>query len=207
MKEMIIVDARELSCPEPVIRTMKALEMNSNILVIVDNVMALENVKRLGSKVGCAIEVDNEEDGTYRIHLSKGEGIKPIIGKDDDLLCENRPVPVRSGPFVIVFPENRMGRGSDELGEVLIRAFIHTLPLQETKPDTIIFYNSGVKLTVRGAAVLDDLKTLAEAGVEMLVCGTCVNYYDIAKDVAVGTISNMYDIAGIMSRSGRLVMP
>jgi selenium metabolism protein YedF len=114
---------------------------------------------------------------------------------------------VQSGPFVIVIAENKMGRGNDELGYVLIRAFLHTIALQAEKPDIMIFYNTGVKLAIQGSEVLDDLKELASAGVEMLVCGTCLNYFEAKEKLGVGVVSNMYDIAGIMSRAGRLLVP
>lgn len=205
MNDIEIVDARGLGCPQPVILAKKAIEKQNQILVLVDNEIALENVKRLGTSIGCDIQVDQTERGTYRIHLSKKPGAK--IPADDEVLAACGSEPVQQGPFVVVFSENRMGRGSDELGDVLIRAFIHTLCQQELKPDVMIFYNAGVKLTVKDSEVIDDLKQLAEAGVELLVCGTCTNYFNITQEVAVGTISNMYDIAGTMSRAGRLVAP
>ena len=100
-----------------------------------------------------------------------------------------------------------MGRGNDELGDVLMRAFLHTICLEKAKPDVLIFYNTGVKLTVQGSEVLDDLKEMAAAGVELLVCGTCLNYFEIKDQLAVGIVSNMYDIAQTMSRAGRLLTP
>lgn len=114
---------------------------------------------------------------------------------------------VNAGPFVIVFSENRMGRGNNELGDVLIKAFVHTLCQQENKPDVIIFYNTGVKLAEKDSEVIDDLKQLAEAGAKLLICGTCANYFKISDRIGAGVISNMYDIAGIMCEAGRLVMP
>ena len=100
-----------------------------------------------------------------------------------------------------------MGRGNQELGYVLVKAFIHTLSEQEEVPETIIFYNTGVLLTVKGGDIIEDLQKLAAAGANILVCGTCTNYFDIAEDVGVGVISNMYDIADAMCQAGRLVMP
>jgi selenium metabolism protein YedF len=100
-----------------------------------------------------------------------------------------------------------MGRGNDELGYVLIRSFIHTMLSLEPLPQTVIFYNTGVKLTVRDSEVLDDLKELEQKGIAVLVCGTCLNYFGISKDLSVGVISNMYDIASIMAAAGRLVVP
>ncbi|MCX5858200.1 MAG: sulfurtransferase-like selenium metabolism protein YedF, partial [Deltaproteobacteria bacterium] len=151
------------------------------------------------------IQADRQADGTYQIHLWKAKVAPAVTGQEALAACGSESQ--QKGPFVVVFSEDRMGRGNDELGWVLIRAFIHTLCQQELKPDAMIFYNTGARLTVKDSEVLDDLKMLAGDGVEMLVCGTCTNYFDISKDVAVGTISNMYDIASLMSRAGRLVSP
>jgi selenium metabolism protein YedF len=205
MADTKTIDARGLGCPQPVILAKKALEQDDRILVLVDDEIALENIKRMGTNAGCDIQADRQADGTYQIHLWKAKGALAITDQDALAACGTEPQ--QQGPFVVVFSEDRMGRGNDELGYVLIRAFIHTLCQQEMKPDAMIFYNTGAKLTVKDSEVLDDLITLAGAGVDMLVCGTCTNYFDITKDVAVGTISNMYDIAGLMSRAGRLVSP
>jgi selenium metabolism protein YedF len=204
MEDVEIVDARGLGCPQPVILAKKALERNDRILVLVDNQTAVENVKRMGTKNGCDVQVESKPDGTFELSLSKTpgatqaeSGIPATCGSEASI----------NGPFVVVFSENRMGRGNDELGYVLIRAFIHTLCQQERKPDAMVFYNSGVKLAVKDSEVLGDLRELCDGGVEMLVCGTCVNYFGITEEISVGTISNMYDIVDLMSRAGRLVMP
>ncbi|MFZ3157005.1 MAG: sulfurtransferase-like selenium metabolism protein YedF [Smithella sp.] len=113
----------------------------------------------------------------------------------------------KSGPFVIVVSEDKMGRGNAELGTVLIKAFMHTVAGQAKKPDVMIFYNTGVKLTVQGSDVLEDLKQLESEGVQVLVCGTCLNYFEIKDKLAVGVVSNMYDIVEIMNSAGRLLVP
>ena len=195
------VDARGLTCPQPVLLAKKALDVGDRIEVLVDNETARENVKRLGIKEGCDVQVEDRPDGTYRLSLSKRAGAESPDGR-----CAANESAI-TGPFVVVCSDNRMGRGPDELGQVLMRAFLHTLAEQREKPDTIVFYNAGVQLTVKDSPVLDDLRALADAGVEILVCGTCVNYFGIGEVVSVGTVSNMYDIAGAMSRSGRLVVP
>jgi selenium metabolism protein YedF len=112
-----------------------------------------------------------------------------------------------SGSFVIVIPENKMGRGNEELGIVLIKAFLHTVAGQAKKPDVVIFYNTGVKLTVQGSDVLEDLKKLESEGGQILVCGTCLNYFEIKDQLAVGVVSNMYDIVETMSNAERLLTP
>jgi selenium metabolism protein YedF len=204
MSKTKTVDARGLACPQPVVLAKQAIETNEKIKVIVDNDTALENVKRLGTKLGCDVKVEKKNDGTYEINLARKDS---AAGAKEEFVPSCSATSAQPGPFVIVIAENKMGRGNDELGYVLIRAFLHTIALQAEKPDIMIFYNTGVKLAIQGSEVLDDLKELASAGVEMLVCGTCLNYFEIKDKLAAGTVSNMYDIAGIMSRAGRLLVP
>lgn len=200
---METIDARGLACPQPVVLTKKALEKNDSVIVIVDNETAKENVSRLAEKSGCAIAVEPASDGTFRLKLSRtGAPSSP-----DTAIEASGKVSAVSGPNVFVIAANTMGKGDDELGEVLMKAFIHTIFDLDYTPDTLIFYNTGVRLAAKGSDVLDDLQKLEEQGVEILVCGTCANFFNIKEDICVGIISNMYDIAGTMSRAGRIVMP
>lgn len=193
-----IIDAKGLACPQPVIMTKQALDQENDITVIVDNPAAAENVRRMGTKSGCTVNTEKKEDGTFHIHLlrdAKESAAAPL-----NVSCS-------TDTLVIAISSNRMGRGDDELGYVLIRAFIHTMLTLEPLPDTLIFYNTGVKLAVKDSEVLDDLKELEAAGVSLLVCGTCLNYFNLSNDLAAGAVSNMYDIAQTMANAGRLIMP
>ncbi|GAB6269745.1 MAG: sulfurtransferase-like selenium metabolism protein YedF [Smithella sp.] len=204
MGDTKIVDARGLACPQPVVLTKQALETNEKVKVLVDNETALENVKRLGTKLGCDIKVEEKKDKTYEIKLKRKEGAD--VSKEEFVpSCSTSAAP--AGPFVIVFAENKMGRGNDELGAVLARSFIHTVLQEKQKPDMMIFYNTGVHLALEGSDTLEDLKEIAAAGVEILVCGTCLNFFNVKDKLGVGIVSNMYDIAGAMSGAGRLVIP
>jgi len=204
MSEIKIVNARGLSCPQPVVLAKQAIESYEQVRVIVDNDIALENVKRLGAKLGCDVKAEKKSDGTYEIDLMRKGGMAPVAA---GFIPPCDLTPAQSGPFVIVVAEDKMGRGNDELGSVLIRAFLHTIAGQAEKPDVMIFYNTGVKLALQDSVVIDDLKELAAVGVEMLVCGTCLNYFEVKEKLGVGIVSNMYDIAGTMSRAGRLLVP
>ncbi len=193
-----IIDAKWLACPQPVLLTKKALEEENKVTVIVDNQPAFENIKRLGNNLGCALHTEKKEDGTFQINLSREAGGSADVALD---------VHYTAGPLVIAISSDRMGMGNDELGYVLIRSFLHTMLSIEPLPHTVIFYNTGVKLTVKDSEVLDDLKKIEDSGVYILVCGTCLNYFGITKDLSVGVISNMYDIASTMASAGRLVVP
>ncbi len=191
------IDAKGLACPEPVVLARKALSESPDITVIVDNETARENIKRMARSQSCSFQ-EHGENGEYHIHITRDNAAaspgSSLNGR------------TTSGPDVYVFSENRMGHGDDELGSVLIRAFIHTLLDIENGPDSMLFYNSGVFLTMADSPVLDDLRELAERGTEILVCGTCVNFFKLDKPSA-GMISNMYEIAGRMSLAGRIVKP
>ncbi len=187
------IDARGLACPQPVILTRKALQDNDEIVVVVDNVTARENVKRMAQSQGCEVVI--EGDGKdIRIHMTRGSS------------CQ-APQPATSpeGPLVIAIGSDRMGSGEDKLGSLLMRSFIHTVVEASQRPDTMIFFNTGVRLTVAGSEVIEDLRELSGSGVNILVCGTCLGYFEIKDQLAAGTVSNMYDIAEAMLSAGRLV--
>jgi selenium metabolism protein YedF len=110
------------------------------------------------------------------------------------------------GPLVLVVPSERMGRGEhDELGTVLIRSFFHTLGEVSPTPDTVLFFNSGVKLVAEGSPLVEELQALAARDVEILACGTCLGYYALKDKVAVGEVSNMYTIAERMLGADKVV--
>jgi selenium metabolism protein YedF len=204
MSEIKIVNATGLACPQPVMLAKEAIGKNEQVKVLVDNETALENVKRLGTKMGCSVESRAKAGGVFEIMLTRKAGAPSAQA---DFSVSRTPAPSAAGPFVIVLAEDKMGRGNDELGSVLIRAFMHTIAEQAQKPDVLIFYNTGVKLVLQGAETLEDIKELAEAGVEILVCGTCLNFFEVKEKLGVGAVSNMYDIVETMSRAGRLFSP
>ncbi len=202
-----LINAKGLSCPEPVVLTKKALDSHDEVTVIVDNEAARENIKRLGASSGCMVDVTEEADGIFRMHLMKQQD--KHAGKDTASAClcpEDMPVSAH-GPTVFVFASNIMGYGNDELGAVLMKAFIHTAIDLDHRPDVMIFYNTGVKLAASDSDVIDDLKTLHEKGVKMLICGTCVNFFNLTGKIGTGIVSNMYDIAGTLTTAGRIIKP
>lgn len=204
MSDVNVVDARGMDCPRPVVMAKGAVESHDCVVVIVDNETAVENVKRLGLKMGCDVSVAQTGNCDYEIRLAKKTvETGPVPGFQADRPVETIP----AGPFVLVIADERMGRGDDRLGAVLMKAFINTIAEQDEKPDVIIFYNAGVRLAVQGSSVLEDLRGLAGGGTEILVCGTCLNYFEIKEQLAVGSVSNMFDITAAMSGAGRLVCP
>lgn len=193
------VDARGLACPQPVILSRNALMETDAITTIVDNESARLNVSRMAEREGCLVSVDERSDGIY---LSiRRDGGKPAALE----LPVSNPSSGNTGPLVLVVQQDIMGRGDEVLGGILVRGFFHTLGEVNPQPDTIIFYNTGVKLAVEGSPVLEDLKQLAQRGIEILSCGTCLGHFDLSDQLAVGEISNMYDIAEKLLGAGRVI--
>jgi len=202
-----LVDAKGLACPQPVILTKKALDSCDDVTVLLDNTTALENVKRLASNSGCAVEATEEPSGVFRIHIRKQEDAGIREGTSLECTCPTDTPQSAQGPTVFAIPSNVMGYGNDELGALLMKAFIHTAIDLEHGPDMIILYNTGVKLATSDSGVVDDLKALEAKGVRILVCGTCVNFFELGGKIRAGIVSNMYDIASTLSTAGRIVKP
>ncbi|WP_130805421.1 sulfurtransferase-like selenium metabolism protein YedF [Senegalia massiliensis] len=184
------IDAREQACPKPVIMTKKALESmdKGEIDVIVDNEVAKENVSKLSKSMNLEYSVSKDNEN-FIINIVKGE--KDNVKEEEDTnICK----PNLFKDTTIIINSDKMGEGNDELGKILIKGFIYSLTESLPYPSTLVFYNNGVKLTVEGSECLEDLKTLEEAGVEILSCGTCLDYNNIADKLSVGGVTNMYTI-------------
>ncbi len=195
------IDARGLACPRPVMLTKEALKGADEVTCIVDNATARDNVSRLAAREGCHVTAE-EKDGAFYVHLrrnaegpeARGQGSGELAPKAQPLGCSSTPATAT----VMVVGSETLGRGSDELGGILVRGLLHTLAEGDRKPSTLIFINSGVKLVANGSPVVDDLRALEDQGVQILACGTCLGYYELKDKVAVGHTSNMYSIVEAM---------
>lgn len=201
MKE---VNARGQNCPMPVIMTKKALDELSageGLITIVDNEMAKENVSKFLSSKGLEFTVEENSGDFYLKTVTKENS-----GENSDLeagVIQNLGSVKKN--TVIFFDKDKIGHGNDELGEVLIKVFIYTLTEVEEKPSAMIFVNGGVKLTTEGSPVLEDIKTLEANGVEVLSCGTCLDYYGLKDKLEVGSISNMYTIVDKLTSASNTI--
>ncbi|MGI6156877.1 MAG: sulfurtransferase-like selenium metabolism protein YedF [Saccharofermentanales bacterium] len=196
---MIKVNAIGDACPLPVVKTKKELEKIASgvVEVTVDNETAVENLTRFANARNC--EVASRRDGDHYIVT--------ITKPEDAGEPAEAPAAAVAGPTIVVLSSNRMGKGNDELGAILMKSFLFALKQLEHLPETIIMYNSGVLMSLEGAETVDDLKELADAGVTIRVCGTCLDFFERRDDVAVGTISNMYEIVETMDHAGHIIRP
>jgi selenium metabolism protein YedF len=191
-----IIDARGLKCPEPAIRTGKALKEHDSITVIVDDETAVQNISRGVMKRGYDVQMERK-GGDIHLHIKKGEGTAEEGGE----------FPIYCGPesSVILFASDRIGRGDDELGSVLAKSILYALTEVDPKPHTIIFMNSGVKLVVEGSEVLDDMEKLTDAGVQVMACGTCLDFFGLKDKIKVGEISNAYTISETLLEAAKVI--
>ncbi len=183
---MIKVDAMGLTCPKPVILTKKELDNleEGTVETKVDNKVAVENLSRLAQGQGMEFETETISPNEFKVKITK-------VKKDsDDCGCEI----MFEEDFTLAISSNKMGGGDDKLGDILMKSFIYTVTETKPLPNTIIFYNSGVTLTCEDSPVLDDLEKLANEGVEIFSCGTCLDFYELKDKLKVGEISNMYTI-------------
>ena len=192
---MQTIDNRGLSCPEPVIRTKKALDaMDTGVVVsVVDNLVAKENVLRLIQSQGLTADVQ-EEQGIYHITITKGSP-NAEVARAASSLC---------GATLLV-KSNLLGEGDEQLGLVLMKSFFYALAESSDLPESIFFLNSGVKLTCQGSPVVDHLNHLQQRGVSVMSCGTCLDFYHLKEALVIGDITNMYTIVESLLQAGRTI--
>lgn len=203
----IIVDARGEVCPKPLIMTKRAIkEGEANFEVLMDNKTSFENVSRfLEDNHISFVESAGEAEGEFRIQVSPAgtELEKP----DTAAYCRPAPAGGGSAGYVIAFTRAVMGEGPEELGRILIQGFCNTIKEMDSLPEALIFYNTGIHLAKKDSPVIEALQDLSEQGVDILVCGTCSDYFAVKDQIGVGTISNMYSIMERLTRAGHVVTP
>ena len=208
MTEVKKIDMRGKACPQPVIETRKALFLPGaeRLSVLVDNSASAENVKRMAASMGWAVNIEEDKGGNFAVAVTKDENTKAAgPGPDESCpACEIGQAP----PRVVVFiASDLFGEGEKELGSILMRSFVKTLKQLDPLPECIVFANSGVRLTTEGSDLAADIKDLENSGVQILSCGTCLDYYHLKGKLQTGYESNMFEIATILASADRLVRP
>lgn len=211
------VDARGLACPLPVVNAKKAAEeMNEGdtLVVLVDNEIAVQNLQRFAKQKGFAVSSAKKAEKEYEVTIQ----IKAIlqVAKEqiaseqsdeeakEEIICS---ADSRKRGSLVVLSANTMGSGDEKLGKALMKAFVFALTKQDALPETILCYNSGAYLTCEDADTLEDMKLLEAEGVNIMTCGTCLDFYGIKEKLAVGSITNMYEIVEKMENAKTIVRP
>lgn len=213
--EQKIVDARGLACPLPVVNAKKAVgefQEDGVLRVLVDNEIAVQNLQKFASQKGlqAAGEKKGEKEYEVTIQVVKGGAAAPAPvpaaeGEEEEAIACS-PDSRKKG-LVAVLSANVMGGGEEKLGRALMKAFVFALTKQDMLPETIVCYNSGAYLTCEGSDSLEDFKALEAEGVNIMTCGTCLDFYGIKDTLAVGTVTNMYDIVETMENAKSVIRP
>lgn len=214
------IDARGLACPKPVLLTREALLGGgaTRLRVLVDNMASCENVTRMVGSLGHQARIDKRAEG--EIHLvvevaaAAGKGALPEDapsprGHAQDA-AEAAPSETACRPAsrnVVLISSDRFGEGDDELGSVLMRAFIKTLKEVVPIPEAIFFINAGVRLTTEGSALIEDIRELEDGGMQIFSCGTCLDFFHLKDKLAVGQVTNMFEVVSHLSAADRVIRP
>lgn len=201
--DKIVVNAMGEPCPIPVVKATAALRERKNkeaLEIHVDNEIAVQNLTRLAGSRGLQLQREQPEEGHFVLTLS-GEGTAPK--EEPPVLC----APPAAGNTVVAIGSAVMGSGNDELGKLLMKGFLYALSQQEQLPKTILFYNGGAHIPIQDSVSVEDLKAMEAQGVEILTCGTCLDFYGLKDQLAVGGVTNMYSIVEILSRASHIIKP
>ncbi|KXB43630.1 hypothetical protein HMPREF3188_01412 [Tissierellia bacterium KA00581] len=194
------INALGLCCPQPLILTKKEIENSTEkeFLVMVDNETAVQNLEKFAKSSNLLFNFEKKSDKEFDVFITKTKDYSLSNPKDFCDVIDNSNV-------VLSISKNFMGDGSEELGKILIKGFIYTVSEYENLPKTIIFFNSGVKLTTEGSECIDDLKKLQAKGVKIVSCGTCLDYYGLKEKLLVGEVTNMYTIYETLYKSSKVI--
>lgn len=201
-----IIDCKGMACPLPVVNAKKAAEeLNAGdvLTVLVDNEIAVQNLTRFAEHKGFGVSAEKKADKEYAVIMQIAGGVaEPAQEEEVACVMDSR----RKG-MLVVLSGNVMGTGDPKLGTSLMKAFVFALTKQDQLPDTILCYNTGAYLTCEGADTLEDLKLLESEGVTILTCGTCLDFYGLKEKLAVGGVTNMYDIVERMENAAQIIKP
>lgn len=209
---MHIVDTRGTLCPQPLILTKRAIDALADgvaVTVLYDNETAKSNLLSFLAELNLVATEGTTPEGLPAICFTTQGGAMPTNAPSEEAINCPIPTPVvaKSGGYVVAISSNVMGTGDDKLGTILMRAFINTLPEASSLPSHILLYNSGIKLALEGMDTVATLQQFVKDGVKVIACGTCLDYYEVKEQLAVGTVGNMFVIAEAMIQAHHVVKP
>lgn len=200
-----IIDCKGMACPLPVVNAKKAAEglvSGDTLTILVDNEIAVQNLTRFAEHKRFGVTAQKKGDKEYAVIMNIS-GTEETY-REEEIVCA---VDSRRKGMLVVLSGNVMGTGDAKLGTALMKAFVFALTKQDQLPDTILCYNTGAYLTCEGADTLEDLKLLESEGVTILTCGTCLEFYGLKEKLAVGSVTNMYDIVERMENAVQIIKP
>ena len=201
--EKIIINAVGDQCPIPVVKATKAIKEMKEAGIVevhVDNEIAVQNLTKLANSKNLQSSAEKKEEKLFVVTITMDGAIEESA-QDECISC----APDKRGNTVVAIASERMGHGNDELGKVLMKGFIYALSQLDELPQTILFYNGGATITCEESPSLEDLKNMEAQGVEILTCGTCLDYYGLKEKLAVGSVTNMYTIVEKLYQADKII--
>lgn len=203
----IYIDAKGLPCPQPVLLAKRQIDGGeSSFCIQVDNCTAVENLTRLAENCGYTVSI-SENSALFEVSFQKSQS-----GPESAVQAAAVPTPAmdtadqaKPGKWAVFVPRDCLGDGDPELGKALIRMYFYTISQAQDLPSAILFMNAGVKLPALDEQIMEHLAALQDRGVEILVCGTCLNFYHLTDPLKIGVVSNMYDITERMRSAFKVI--
>ncbi len=198
------LDFRTLPCPQPVVQARNFLKENlvESLEIQVDNEPAVENVTRYLEQQG--FSVSSQAQGSDFLLTAHKDPTKIIESTKNNKTASAKTI-VDQEKILVFISTEYLGLGSDELGEKLMTTFLSTLPEMGEDLWRIVLLNGGVKLAVERNDSLKHLQALENNHVSILVCGTCLNHYNLLEKKAVGATSNMLDIVTSLQLADKVI--
>lgn len=168
--------------------------------------LPVQNLTKFGNSKGFTVSSEKKTEKDFTVTFQIPENSTTSTPAAESAVPACTPDSKKHG-LVAVLSANTMGNGEEQLGKILMKSFIFALTKQDQLPEIILCYNSGASLTCEDSDSLEDLKSLEAEGVKILTCGTCLDFYGLKEKLAVGGITNMYEIVEIMESAGTIVRP
>lgn len=197
------VDAMGKQCPIPVVMARQALQgmqTPDTLVVLVDNEVAVQNLTKLAGSCHLPVRAEKLGDKRFEITMDVAAPVTPSRTRRSACRISGG---IPSSPLA----PTGWADGEEALGKTLLKGFLYAVSQLPSLPQTILFYNTGARITCSGSDSLEDLKFMEAQGVEILTCGTCLDYYKLKETLAVGGVTNMYVIAEKLSAAGKVIKP
>ena len=197
---MITLNRLGQPCPIPVVEAKKTLLQGQDVMVLVDNSIAVQNLEKMAAGLGYGFSYEKKGETEFAVTITvKSTGCQPMAAS-----CPAAQPP-QTGGVIFLITGDKIGISAEEPGKKLMQTFLYSLAQLPTAPDVILLVNAGVKLASQGSDELDNLKILAANGADIRSCGQCLNYYGLTEKLAVGKITNMMEIVEFLTSSRRTV--
>ncbi|MGQ9706161.1 MAG: sulfurtransferase-like selenium metabolism protein YedF [bacterium] len=187
------IDVRGVPCPTPVIMTKQVIKEGlKNIEVLSDNRTSVENIKRLAVNEGYSYKVIENPDETILLKLEK----------EEKLVKEEKEFNINT---VILIDSDKIGKGDEELGKILMKSFLECIKTTDKVISRMILIHSAVRLTTVWMEFVELLKEIEKKGIEILVCGICLDFYNLKNDLKVGRVTNFFEVTEILLSKDRII--